>query len=143
MRAHFPPQRPKKRRKVSNGAMLLLAALLLLPVLAGVRLARSWDARFAGGYLLLVSGVTVWMYWHDKRRAERGGWRTPESTLHFAGLLGGWPAAFLAQRAFRHKTAKASFQAAFWGIVALHQAAAFDYLHDWHYSRAVLLLFRS
>ena len=35
-------------------------------------------------------------------------------------LLGGWPGAFLAQRYFRHKTQKVSFQIVSWLIVALH-----------------------
>ncbi|WP_040500587.1 DUF1294 domain-containing protein, partial [Ideonella sp. B508-1] len=55
-------------------------------------------------------------------------WRTPESTLHWMGLLCGWPGALLAQQVLRHKTSKTSFIVVFWltvlvnvvGFVALH-----------------------
>ena len=43
-------------------------------------------------------------------------------------LGGGWAAAYLAQRLFRHKTAKGSYQLVFWMIVLAHQAVAADYL---------------
>ena len=122
--------------------MILLVALLLFPSLASLRLARSFDPRFIFGYLISISGLTFWLYWHDKRRAEADGWRTPESTLHLAELLGGWPAAFLAQRAFRHKISKTSYQIAFWTIVAVHEAASFDFLSEWHYSQAAIRLLR-
>jgi uncharacterized membrane protein YsdA (DUF1294 family) len=36
-----------------------------------------------------------------------------ESTLHWLALVGGWPGAMLAQRAFRHKTHKKSFRRVF------------------------------
>ena len=49
--------------------------------------------------------------------------RTPESTLHLFGLLGGWPGALAAQRLFRHKSSKASFQATYWITVVLNCAA--------------------
>jgi uncharacterized membrane protein YsdA (DUF1294 family) len=59
----------------------------------------------------------------------------PEATLHLAELLGGWPGAFLAQRRFRHKTRKVSFQLVFAVIVLLHQLAAADVLLDQALSR--------
>ena len=114
--------------------------LLVLPTLVAVRLAQLFDSRFIVGYLVAVSAFTVLLYWRDKRSAEADAWRTPESTLHLTELLGGWPAAFIAQRAFRHKISKRSYQVTFWIIVALHQAACFDLLSDWHYSRSALLL---
>lgn len=120
--------------------MILLVALLLIPSLAGLRLARSFDPRFVLGYFVAISGFTFWLYWHDKRRAETDGWRTPESTLHFAELLGGWAAAFLAQRTLRHKISKTSYQVAFWAIVAVHEAASFDFLSEWRYSQAAIRL---
>jgi uncharacterized membrane protein YsdA (DUF1294 family) len=42
----------------------------------------------------------------DKAAARAGRWRTQESTLHLLALIGGWPGALLAQRQFRHKTAR-------------------------------------
>ena len=38
-------------------------------------------------------------------------------------LLGGWPAAWLAQQVLRHKTIKRSFQAMFWLTVLVNVAA--------------------
>jgi uncharacterized membrane protein YsdA (DUF1294 family) len=139
MNAPFQQQR-QRRGSLSLVALLLLIALLLLPGLASLRLFRSFDPRYSFGYLVAISGFTFWLYWHGKRRAETDGWRTPESTLHVAELLGGWPAAFLAQRIFRHKISKTSYQAAFWTIIAVYEVASFDFLHDWHYSRRALLL---
>jgi uncharacterized membrane protein YsdA (DUF1294 family) len=139
MNASFQHQR-QRRSNLSIVALILLVALLLLPVLASLRLARSFDPRFVFGYLCVISGVTFWLYWHDKRRAETDGWRTPESTLHLAELLGGWPAAFLAQRTFRHKISKISYQIAFWAIVAFHEAASFDFLSEWRFSQAAIRL---
>ncbi len=119
-------------------ALVLFVALLILPVWAGMRLFQRFDGGIITIYLIVVSGLTFWLYWDDKRRAETGGWRTPESILHLAELLGGWPAAFCAQRLFRHKISKTRYQVLFWLIVVLHQVMAFDFVHDWHYARTGL-----
>lgn len=52
-------------------------------------------------------------YAMDKSAARRGAWRTKESTLHLLALAGGWPGALIAQRRFRHKSRKQSFQNVF------------------------------
>jgi len=49
------------------------------------------------GYAVL-SLVTFCAYWQDKRAAQAGLWRTPESTLHALALLGGWPGAIVEQQ---------------------------------------------
>ena len=67
-----------------------------------------------------MSLVTIWAYSRDKRAAQSGAWRTREVRLHLLELLGGWPGAFLAQRFFRHKSRKMSYQIVFWLIVAAH-----------------------
>ncbi len=136
-------RRSKDRRRLTTFAVLLLIALLVLPAWASLRLARSFDPRFIFGYALVVSSVTFWLYWHDKRRAEADGWRTPESTLHLAEFLGGWPAAFLAQRTLRHKISKTRYQVTFWAIVTAHEAASFDFLAGWYYTKAAIGLFHS
>lgn len=140
MSQRFQKQQRQRRNNISTRALLLLTALLLLPVLASLQLVRSLGPWILVGYIIVISCVTLWLYWHDKRQAENNGWRTPESTLHLAEIIGGWPTAFFAQRAFRHKISKTSYQVTFWAIVALHQAASFDFLHDWHYSRSALSL---
>jgi len=74
------------------------------------------------GLLLVVSFVTFVVYGFDKRRADNGGRRVPERTLHILAFFGGWPGALIAQRQFRHKTRKTSFLIVLWTLVVLHVA---------------------
>ena len=59
----------------------------------------SYDA-----YLVLLSIITFFAYMIDKKKAEKGKWRTKEKTLlslsFLGGAFGGYPAMLL----FRHKT---------------------------------------
>lgn len=71
----------------------------------------------------LMSLVTLFVYADDKNRARTNRWRTAESSLHLLEALGGWPGAFIAQKRFRHKNTKASYQTTFWSIVLLHYIA--------------------
>lgn len=73
------------------------------------------------GAYAAASLVCFVAYAKDKRAAVAGRWRTSEGTL-LLGLLGGWPGAVVAQETPRHKTAKRSFQSAFWGTVLVHVA---------------------
>ena len=70
-----------------------------------------------------ASIVAFIAYAWDKSAAQRGRWRTSESTLHLLGLSGGWPGALVARHVFRHKSKKQSFVTAFWGTVVLNSAA--------------------
>lgn len=72
-----------------------------------------------------INLVTVLAYWQDKRAAVRGAWRVPEITLHTLEFLGGWSGAFLAQKLFRHKTKKRSFQAMFWLMLIFQVVVVF------------------
>lgn len=72
------------------------------------------------GWYALASLIALALYAIDKRRARRGRWRIPESRLHLAELLGGWPGGLLARSLVRHKTQKRRFLAISWAIVALH-----------------------
>lgn len=85
-----------------------------------------------------MSVVMYFAYRSDKRRAETQAWRIPESTLHLGEMLGGWPGAFLAQRRYRHKTKKISYQIVFWFIVTLHEYASLDFLLHWKGTRGLL-----
>lgn len=71
---------------------------------------------------LAASAASVVLYAMDKSAARRGRWRTAESTLHLLSVIGGWPGALIAQRLFRHKSSKPSFQAAFLFTVFLNCA---------------------
>jgi uncharacterized membrane protein YsdA (DUF1294 family) len=74
-------------------------------------------------YLVSSAGAFV-AYALDKAAAIGGVWRLPEAFLHLLGLAGGWPGALVARRLFRHKSRKASFQAAFWTVASLNSALA-------------------
>src|SRR5687767_7398029 len=78
------------------------------------------------GILLLymaASLASAVAYAADKSAARTGRWRTAERTLHVLALVGGWPGALIAQRMFRHKSRKRSFQVAFLFTVVLNCAA--------------------
>ncbi|MEO6052997.1 MAG: DUF1294 domain-containing protein [Chthoniobacterales bacterium] len=138
MGEHFQQRQPRSSFFIITA--ILLIGLLVAPSLACLRLAHSFDPRFVFGYVIAISCLTFWIYWHDKRRAQTGGWRTPESTLHLLELLGGWPAAFIAQRTFRHKISKTRYQVVFWIIVMLNEMIAIDFLCDWHFSKEAIKL---
>lgn len=120
-----------------------LGVLLVLPIYALTRVSAVIDWRFVVGAAVTMSAFAFLAYRSDKRRASTGAWRVPEATLQLTALLGGWPGAFLAQRVYRHKTAKASFQFVFWVIVALHQYLALDSLLGWRLARETGRLVRS
>ena len=54
--------------------------------------------------LLLVNIVAFAAYGIDKRKAQKGKWRIPESTLLLLAFFGGAIGALLGMRVFRHKT---------------------------------------
>ena len=111
-----------------------------LPLLA----LSSWywiEPLIFGGYLLM-SLLTFIAYWFDKSKAESGLWRTPEYKLHLMELLGGWPGALAAQRVFRHKIRKISYQLMLWLIISVHLGAAVDtFIFGGHYTIALLKFF--
>lgn len=105
----------RARRLAILPALALLVALIPL-ILAGL------PVIIPLGYLVM-SLLTWWLYYRDKRAAIAGTWRISEQTLQLAALLGGWPGALVAQQVLRHKNRKRSFQLVFWAMVALNLAA--------------------
>ena len=85
--------------------------------------------------VISLSLVTFVAYGFDKRRAQKGGRRVPEKTLHVMALLGGWPGALMGQQAFRHKTQKLSFRIVYWLCVALHLIAVCGAVYHWMWRR--------
>lgn len=71
---------------------------------------------------LTASVASVIVYAIDKAAAREGRRRTAETTLHLLAVIGGWPGALVAQRIFRHKSRKPSFQTAFRITVVLNCA---------------------
>ena len=77
------------------------------------------DSVFWGvlGVYLILSAISFAAYALDKSAAQRGAWRTSETTLHLLALAGGWPGALVAQQVLRHKTIKQPFRSLFWVTV--------------------------
>jgi uncharacterized membrane protein YsdA (DUF1294 family) len=67
-------------------------------------------------YLLTINAAAFAAFWLDKRAAERGLWRTPESTLLMLAMLGGTSGAIAGQQVLRHKTRKEPFRTLLWLI---------------------------
>jgi len=131
--------------KATSHSLTLLALgglvlLLLIPSYALYRFDTWIDWRISACGALLISLCTFYIYRRDKRRAELGAQRTPESTLHLLELFGGWPGAFLAQRVYHHKSSKVSYQMVFWLTVTLHELVTLDYLISWKISHAAIRL---
>lgn len=72
------------------------------------------------GLYLGGSLITFLLYAKDKAAAQKGTWRTSESTLHLFSLAGGWPGALVAQQKLRHKSRKQPFRIVFWLTVLLN-----------------------
>jgi uncharacterized membrane protein YsdA (DUF1294 family) len=114
----------RARRKAAGNrfsVLHLLAPVFLLFVIAAAF--SDHLPRLVFWLYLLASVVTFLAYMLDKFAAIRGRRRIRESTLHLFALAGGWPGALSAQRVFRHKTRKKSFQMVFWLTVGLNGSA--------------------
>jgi len=105
--------------------LMILAAVALPFVLCIYIMDITPYPLYAYAVMSLVCFIA---YYIDKKRSEHDQWRIPEANLHFLELFGGWPGALTAQRIFRHKTVKKSYQTVFWLIVTLHMTAWADYL---------------
>ena len=65
----------------------------------------------------ILSILTVALYRYDKRAAEENLQRVPNSALHLASLLGGWPGALIARPLLRHKLNQKRFRGFFWASI--------------------------
>ena len=102
----------REAREGRSTLSVWLAAAWTIGVFA-LAIASRYPWKVVAGWAA-INAVTFVFYAADKAAAKRGGWRTPEAHLHLLALVGGWPAAAYAQRAFRHKTSKESFRATYW-----------------------------
>jgi uncharacterized membrane protein YsdA (DUF1294 family)/cold shock CspA family protein len=109
-----PQRQPSTLPRTAIG----ICALVIVAVATAIGLLPLMLA----GLYFLASGISYFIYRSDKQAAAANDQRTPESQLHLAGLLGGWPGALIAQQEFRHKTIKQPFQTVFWITVALNLA---------------------
>lgn len=126
---------PLTKHKFKPSQLWTLFALLVLPTLGLLHLfwLKFEVPKFALGIIIfsiLTSLATYIQLLRDKKKAQNEQWRISEASLHILELLGGWPGSFLAQKRFRHKTAKVSYQAIFWTIIVLYQALTIEYLFN-------------
>lgn len=131
-----PARRSQARREpaaspASASLFLLLAAgwFVLLGWGLWTRQLPPW--WWTLGAVLAVNLLSFWAYAADKNAARHGRWRIPENNLHLLGLLGGWPGAWLAQQAMRHKSSKREFRAVYWLTVAAHCAGLAAWVTGW------------
>jgi uncharacterized membrane protein YsdA (DUF1294 family)/cold shock CspA family protein len=121
----FAGQKVSQREPVPQFPRAALGVVALVAVVL-----CAWMAVVPGVVLVcyfVLSCLSYIAYALDKVAAQKGMWRTPETTLHLLDLLGGWPGALIAQQQYRHKTAKASFRRVFW-LTALVNAAVMVWL---------------
>ncbi len=78
-------------------------------------------------YGIAINGVLFVLYATDKLFSKIKLSRVPEVLLHLLTLLGGTPAAFLAQNLLRHKTIKEHFRKQFYAIVGIQLLAVAVY----------------
>ena len=123
--ARLTPQRAATARSGFPRKSLALVAFVALAL-------ATWRHALPPAVAAVYAAASAWTfvaYWWDKSAAQRGAWRTRESSLHAFALFGGWPGALLAQDLFRHKTRKPDFLALFWVTVVGNLGALAWWLH--------------
>ena len=60
-------------------------------------------------YLVVINLIGFLLMGFDKKKAEKGKWRTKEATLLTIALIGGSIGSLMGMYKFRHKTKKARF----------------------------------
>jgi uncharacterized membrane protein YsdA (DUF1294 family)/cold shock CspA family protein len=113
------PIRTRRESPARWGTATLFALPAFLAFFVAVGILLNPPRWFAGVYLAM-SVVAFLTYALDKSAAGKQARRTPESTLHFLALAGGWPGALLAQQFLRHKSIKGEFRSVFWATVILN-----------------------
>ncbi len=82
-------------------------------------LVLQYQVHMLLAYFVAVNIMTFIVYGYDKKIAGSDKLRVPESILQTLAIIGGSPAALIAQKFFRHKTIKSSFQIVYWLIVIM------------------------
>ena len=121
--AHRAPRRRTQGPETARGIGGLWIAMATWLMLLGIGASNGQLPPIAVAALAGLNLLTFGAYAFDKRAAQRGRWRTPESQLHLLELLGGWPAAAFAQQLLRHKRSKTTYRRRYFAMVALHLLA--------------------
>jgi uncharacterized membrane protein YsdA (DUF1294 family)/cold shock CspA family protein len=123
-KATFTGEKIKKKQAKNVSKFSIYLSVIFLSLIA---LAYFLD-HIPQNLVLVYFGlsiITFLAYASDKSKAQRGAWRTPESTLHMFSLIGGWPGAAVAQQLLRHKSQKQEFRIAFWFTVIVNSGGLF------------------
>ncbi|MDO4956546.1 MAG: DUF1294 domain-containing protein [Bacteroidales bacterium] len=75
-----------------------------------------FDLKIILIYLAAITLFTFIVYGIDKRRAKKGRWRIPESTLLLLAVIGGSIGAYLGMKVWHHKTRHKKFK---YGVPAI------------------------
>jgi uncharacterized membrane protein YsdA (DUF1294 family)/cold shock CspA family protein len=97
----------------------LIFGVVSLVITLGIFAYATQHLQTLLAYLVAINITTFLLYGYDKFISKGERLRVPELNLQALALLGGSPAALLAQKFFRHKTIKESFQIVYWIIVAI------------------------
>ncbi|MDO4895782.1 MAG: DUF1294 domain-containing protein [Moraxella sp.] len=111
----------QERQEQKHGVLNLLCgfALIYFMVMTIMSL-TSGVPNYLPFIYVVMSVISFVMYYQDKIKAQNSQWRTPESTLHFIDVLGGWIGATFAHKLLNHKTTKAQFRTIFYATIAIH-----------------------
>jgi uncharacterized membrane protein YsdA (DUF1294 family) len=84
-------------------------------------------------FILSTNALTYLLYAYDKHAARQSQHkqRIPERHLHLLALIGGWPAALLAQQQLRHKNKKDWFVQLTWLLAILNVVGMFGVCWVW------------
>jgi len=126
MASYVGKKLPQKTRNQKNSLPIFIITVFFGIVCASAYLAKT--PLLIIPFYIVISLVTFIVYAVDKSAAQKGNWRTQESTLHFLSIAGGWPGALMAQQLFRHKPKKQSFRFVFW-VTVLMNIGGFVWLH--------------
>ncbi|PKH03139.1 DUF1294 domain-containing protein [Psychromonas sp. MB-3u-54] len=102
--AHRTNNRNKRKSNILGSVLTVLFCIGLL-----ISIFNGKVPVIVGFAYIMISLMTILVYAKDKYSAQNNSWRTPEATLHFFSLIGGWPGALFAQKKLRHKTSKNEF----------------------------------
>jgi uncharacterized membrane protein YsdA (DUF1294 family)/cold shock CspA family protein len=133
--ATFSGEKLKKVDPRKTSTFSIYLSLLFLVVITATYFTGQFPQKLLFGYFC-CSVITFLAYAFDKSKAQRGVWRTHESTLHMFSLIGGWPGAALAQQLLRHKSKKREFRRIFWftvvanigGLLWLYSSSGEEYM---------------
>jgi uncharacterized membrane protein YsdA (DUF1294 family)/cold shock CspA family protein len=120
--ATFSGEKLKKKEAKKPSKFSIYLSVLFLTVITTAYFIDKFPQKLLFVYLG-ISVITFLAYAFDKSKAQRGAWRTQESTLHILSLIGGWPGAAIAQQLLRHKSQKREFRNGFWFTVFVNLGA--------------------